>query len=125
MYVMADVPGLIEGAAGGAGLGHEFLRHVTRTKALVHVLDASGGLEGRDPLADFKTINDELRDFDSALVKKPMVVALNKVDLPEAQGKHPASPYRARTSAFPRVRDLRRDGGRDAAAVERRRREPP
>jgi GTP-binding protein len=88
-YVLADVPGLIEGAAGGAGLGHEFLRHVTRTKALIHVLDASGGLEGRDPLVDFTTINDELRDFDAALAKKPMVVALNKVDLPEARDNLP------------------------------------
>jgi GTP-binding protein len=89
MYVLADVPGLIEGAASGAGLGHEFLRHVTRTKALIHVLDASGGLEGRDPLVDFTLINDELRDFDPALAKKSMVVALNKVDLPEARDNLP------------------------------------
>jgi GTP-binding protein len=88
-YVLADVPGLIEGAADGAGLGHEFLRHVTRTKALIHVLDASGGLEGRDPLIDFATINDELRDFDLDLMKKPMVVALNKVDLSEARANVP------------------------------------
>jgi GTP-binding protein len=83
-YVMADVPGLIEGAAGGAGLGHDFLRHITRTKALVHVLDASGGLEGRNPLDDFKAIMDELEAFDPTLLKRPMVVALNKIDLPEA-----------------------------------------
>jgi GTP-binding protein len=88
-FVLADVPGLIEGAATGAGLGHEFLRHVTRTKALIHVLDASGGLEGRDPLVDFATINAELRDFDPALAHKPMVVALNKVDLPEARDNVP------------------------------------
>lgn len=88
-YVIADVPGLIEGAAGGAGLGHEFLRHVTRTKALIHVLDASGGMEGRDPLQDFATINQELRDFDKTLASKPMVVVLNKVDLPEARENLP------------------------------------
>jgi GTP-binding protein len=88
-FVMADVPGLIEGASEGIGLGHEFLRHVTRTKVLVHVLDASGGLEGRDPLVDFKTINDELSGYDDRLKEKPMLVALNKIDLPEAQENLP------------------------------------
>lgn len=88
-FVMADVPGLIEGAAAGSGLGHEFLRHITRTKALVHVLDASGGLEARDPIADFETINAELRDYDESLMERPMVVALNKVDIPEAQDNLP------------------------------------
>ena len=85
VYVLADVPGLIEGAAEGAGLGHEFLRHVVRTKALVHVVDASGGLEGRDPVADFEAINQELGDYDASLMERPMIVALNKTDLPEAR----------------------------------------
>ena len=85
VFVVADIPGLIEGAAEGAGLGHEFLRHVTRTLVLVHVLDVSGGLEGRDPLADFDVINAELAAYDEAMVEKPMLVALNKVDLPEAR----------------------------------------
>ncbi|MGH2559160.1 MAG: Obg family GTPase CgtA, partial [Thermomicrobiales bacterium] len=85
VYVMADVPGLIEGAAGGAGLGHEFLRHVTRTKVLVHVVDASGGLEGRDPVADFDIINAEVGAYDPDLATKPMLVALNKIDLVEAR----------------------------------------
>ena len=85
VFVMADIPGLIEGAAEGAGLGHEFLRHVTRTLVLVHVLDASGGLEGRDPLGDFATINNELAAYDESMSEKPMLVALNKVDLPEAR----------------------------------------
>jgi GTP-binding protein len=84
-FAMADIPGLIEGAAGGAGLGHEFLRHVRRTRVLVHVLDASGGLEGRDPLADFRTINAEIATFDSGMSEKPMFIALNKVDLQEAR----------------------------------------
>ena len=83
-YVLADVPGLIDGAAEGAGLGIEFLRHVRRTKALVHVVDASGGPEGRDPVVDFETINDELGDYDPELLERPMVVALNKTDIPEA-----------------------------------------
>lgn len=84
-FVLADIPGLIEGAAQGHGLGHEFLRHVRRTKLLLHVLDASGGLEGRDPLDDFRTINQELFDFDGSMQEKPMIVALNKVDLIEAR----------------------------------------
>ncbi len=89
-FVLADIPGLIEGAAGGAGLGHEFLRHVTRTKTLIHVLDASGGLEGRDPLVDFATINEEMVAFDPDLASKPMLIALNKTDLPEARDHLPA-----------------------------------
>jgi GTP-binding protein len=89
-FVMADVPGLIEGAAAGSGLGHEFLRHVTRTRLLIHVLDASGGLEGRDPLADFKLINAELAAYDQALAERPMFVALNKVDLTEAREHLPS-----------------------------------
>lgn len=88
-FVMADVPGLIEGASDGVGLGHEFLRHITRTKVLIHVLDASGGLEGRDPLEDFATINAELAGYEVDLSDKPMLVALNKLDLPEAQERLP------------------------------------
>lgn len=88
-FVMADIPGLIEGAAEGHGLGHEFLRHVRRTKLLVHVLDASGGLEGRDPLDDFRTINSELFEFDPNMRNKPMLVTLNKVDLQEARDNLP------------------------------------
>lgn len=84
-FVMADIPGLIEGAASGHGLGHEFLRHVRRTKILIHVLDASGGLEGRDPLDDFRSINSELELFDPSLMSRPMLVALNKIDLVEAR----------------------------------------
>src|SRR5215218_4372527 len=84
-FVMADIPGLIEGAAEGTGLGHDFLRHISRTAVLIHVLDASGGLEGRDPMADFETITNELRSYDSELAERPMLVALNKADLTEAQ----------------------------------------
>jgi GTP-binding protein len=90
-FVMADIPGLIEGAAEGSGLGHEFLRHITRTKLLVHVVDASGGPEGRDPLGDFETITDELSAYAiEDLSEKPMLVALNKVDLAEARERLPA-----------------------------------
>ncbi|HEX2282250.1 MAG TPA: GTPase ObgE [Thermomicrobiales bacterium] len=85
IFVMADIPGLIGGAAQGVGLGLEFLRHVRRTKVLVHVLDASGGLEGRDPIQDFETVNAELQAYEDDLLVKPMLVALNKAEIPEAQ----------------------------------------
>ncbi len=84
-FVMADIPGLIEGAAEGVGLGHEFLRHVERTRLLIHILDGSGGLEGRDPLADFSTINDELAAYSPELASKPQIVAINKIDLAETR----------------------------------------
>ena len=89
-FVMADIPGLIGGAARGVGLGLEFLRHVRRTRLLVHVLDASGGLEGRDPLQDFATVNSELAAYEEDLSTKPMLVALNKIDVPEALQRVPA-----------------------------------
>ena len=79
-FVMADIPGLIEGAGEGVGLGHEFLRHVERCRLLVHIVDVAGS-EGRDPLADFDTINKELETFNPELAKLPMLVAGNKCDL--------------------------------------------
>ncbi len=79
-FVMADIPGLIEGAGDGAGLGHRFLRHVERCRLLVHVVDVSGS-EGRDPKQDFKTINEELKRFNPELAERPMIVAGNKCDL--------------------------------------------
>jgi GTP-binding protein len=85
-FVIADIPGLIEGAHTGVGLGHEFLRHIERTKVLIHIIDVSG-LEGRDPLEDFEKINEELKLYSEKLIKKPQVVACNKMDIPEAH-KH-------------------------------------
>ena len=79
-FVMADIPGLIEGAGEGVGLGHRFLRHVERCRMLVHVVDVAGS-EGRDPIEDFKTINKELAVFNPELTKCPQIVAGNKVDL--------------------------------------------
>jgi GTPase len=78
-FVVADVPGLIEGAHAGQGLGHQFLRHIERTKVLLHLVDVSGA-SGRDPAADFETINEELRLFDPAVAAKPQIVAANKID---------------------------------------------
>ena len=79
-FVMADIPGLIEGAWEGLGLGHQFLRHVERCRMLVHIVDVSGS-EGRDPKEDFRVINQELKKFNPALAKRPMLVAGNKCDL--------------------------------------------
>lgn len=83
-FVMADIPGLIEGAHTGAGLGHEFLRHTERTKLIVHVLDISGS-EERDPLQDFRIIQDELRLYSPFLADRPMLLAANKMDVPGAE----------------------------------------
>ena len=79
-FVMADIPGLIEGAADGAGLGHEFLAHIERTKLLIHVVDAAGS-EGRDPVEDIKAINRELTAYESEIGNKKQVLAANKCDL--------------------------------------------
>ena len=78
-FVMADIPGLIEGASKGVGLGHEFLRHIERTKVMVHLVDAAC-TEGRNPLEDVKTINEELEAYNPNLLKKPQVIAANKID---------------------------------------------
>lgn len=79
-FVMADIPGLVEGAWQGVGLGHQFLRHVERCRLLLHIVDVSGS-EGRDPKEDFRVINEELRKFNPELAKRPMLVAGNKCDL--------------------------------------------
>ena len=78
-FVIADIPGLIEGASEGIGLGHEFLRHIERTKVMIHIVDAAG-VEGRDPIADIKAINKELEAYNPDLLKKPQVIAANKID---------------------------------------------
>jgi len=79
-FVLADIPGIIEGANQGAGLGHDFLRHIDRCRLLIHVVDVSGS-EGRDPVADFTAINEELRQYSPELAGRPMLVAGNKVDI--------------------------------------------
>ncbi|MDQ6603086.1 MAG: GTPase ObgE [Chloroflexota bacterium] len=89
-FVLADIPGLIEGAADGRGLGHDFLRHVERTRVLIHVLDGSG-MEMRDPLDDFHTINAELKAYQPDLAARPQIVAFNKMDTQEARDHFPAT----------------------------------
>ena len=79
-FVMADIPGIIEGAAQGAGLGHDFLRHIDRCRLLIHVVDVSGS-EGRDPVEDFEAINAELAEYSPQLAQRKMLVAANKVDI--------------------------------------------
>ena len=79
-FVMADIPGIIEGAAEGAGLGHDFLRHIDRCRLLIHLVDVSGS-EGRDPIADFDAINQELRQYSPELADRPQIVVANKTDL--------------------------------------------
>lgn len=78
-FVIADIPGLIEGASEGVGLGHQFLRHIERTKVIIHIVDAAS-TEGRDPIADIKAINAELEAYNPALLKRPQVIAANKID---------------------------------------------
>ena len=78
-FVIADIPGLIEGASEGVGLGLEFLRHIERTRVIIHIVDAAG-TEGRDPIADIRAIENELRAYDPAILEKPMVIAANKID---------------------------------------------
>ena len=103
-FVVADIPGLIEGAHRGAGLGHQFLRHVERTQLLLHVIDAAG-TEGRDPLEDFGRINAELRQYSAALAERPQIVVANKMDLPEAR------------TNWPRLRQAFEERGLEAYAV--------
>jgi GTP-binding protein len=106
-FVMADLPGLIEGAHEGVGLGHQFLRHIERTRVLVHVIDMSG-LEGRDPYEDFLTINEELKQYNLRLLERPQIIVANKMDMQEAaenlesfkekiKGEYPLYPVSALT----------------------------
>lgn len=83
-FVMADLPGLMEGAHTGVGLGHQFLRHIERTRVIVHVIDMAG-TEGRDPFDDFLKINHELETYESALIDRPQIIAANKMEMPNAK----------------------------------------
>ncbi len=92
-FVIADIPGLIEGASEGIGLGHEFLKHIERTKVLIHMVDAAS-TEGRDPIEDIKTINKELEAFNPDLLKRPQVIAANKMDAIYAEDEDPIEALR-------------------------------
>ncbi|MBE8955697.1 MAG: GTPase ObgE [Quinella sp. 2Q5] len=88
-FVMADIPGLIEGAADGVGLGHDFLRHIERTKLILHIVDAAA-VDGRDPVEDFAKINAELTRYSEKLSARPQILVANKIDLPAAKDNLPA-----------------------------------
>ncbi|OMF61784.1 GTPase ObgE [Paenibacillus sp. FSL R5-0490] len=83
-FVMADLPGLIEGAHSGVGLGHQFLRHIERTRVIVHVIDMAA-VEGRDPFQDYLTINKELKEYNLRLTERPQIIVANKMDMPDAE----------------------------------------
>ncbi|MGN7177281.1 GTPase ObgE [Cytobacillus sp. SAFR-174] len=83
-FVMADLPGLIEGAHSGVGLGHQFLRHIERTRVIVHVIDMAA-VEGRDPFEDYLTINKELKEYNLRLTERPQIIVANKMDMPDAE----------------------------------------
>lgn len=93
-FVMADIPGLIEGASQGVGLGHDFLRHIERTRVLVHVVDAAS-TEGRDPIADIHAINKELEAYNPELLKRPQIIAANKTDAIYVDGEDPVEKLKA------------------------------
>ncbi|HEU5198261.1 MAG TPA: GTPase ObgE [Ktedonobacterales bacterium] len=98
-FVLADIPGLIEGAAEGAGLGHEFLRHVERTRLLLHVID--GASVEHDPWEGFEAINRELAEYSEDLASRPQIIAFNKMDIPEAQERWPEMQRRAEEANLP------------------------
>ena len=93
-FVIADIPGLIEGASQGVGLGHEFLRHIERTKVIIHIVDAAG-TEGRDPIQDISAINKELEAYNPEIAKRPQVIAANKIDAIYDQSESPVEAIRA------------------------------
>ena len=93
-FVIADIPGLIEGASEGVGLGHQFLRHIERTKLMIHVVDAAG-TEGRDPIEDIYTINKELEAYNADLAHRPQVIAANKIDAIYDDGSDPVAALKA------------------------------
>jgi len=98
-FVMADIPGLIEGAAQGHGLGHEFLRHIRRTRLLVHVID--GASYEHEPWQSFEAINQELREYDEHLATRPQIIAFNKIDLPKAQERWEEFKAKAEAAGYP------------------------
>jgi GTP-binding protein len=107
-FVIADIPGLIEGSYRGRGLGDKFLRHIERTRVLVHVVDIAG-FEARDPVEDYKIINNELKKYSYAVAKKPQILALNKIDIEGADKNIARFKKAVKKKAFP-ISALNREG---------------
>ncbi len=99
-FVICDIPGLIEGAHKGKGLGDDFLRHVERTRVLIHMIDMAG-VDGRNPAEDFKSINNELKLYNPELVKRTQVIAVNKMDMPESRGNLKEFKRHVRKTVYP------------------------
>lgn len=99
-FVVADIPGLIEGASDGAGLGHRFLRHVERTKLMLHLVDVSS-LSGRDPVSDYEIINRELANYDADLAKRPQIIVATKIDAMDEPERVEALKKRAKKDKMP------------------------
>ena len=110
-FIVADIPGLIRGASEGKGLGDKFLRHIERTKILVHLVDMAG-FEGRDPLADYEAVNNELKRYNSLVAKKPQVIAANKMDLEGAAQNLERFRKAVKKKVYP-VSALKREGLED------------
>lgn len=110
-FVVADIPGLIEGSSSGRGLGDRFLRHVERTKILVHLIDMSG-FEGRDPVQDYKVINKELKNYSSQVYKKPQIIAANKMDLESASSNLARFKRSVKKKVYP-ISALKKEGLED------------
>ena len=119
-FVVADVPGLIEGAHEGHGLGHQFLRHIERTKVLVHLVDVSGA-SGRDPVEDFDTIIEELRLFSPKVAAKPQIVAANKIDALDDPARSRRSSGTSKKLDLPFFRDLRPSPAKASTRCSKRR----
>lgn len=110
-FVVADIPGLIEGSSSGRGLGDRFLRHVERTKILIHLIDMSG-FEGRDPVQDYKVINKELKNYSAQVYKKPQIIAANKMDLESASSNLARFKRSVRKKVYP-ISALKKEGLED------------
>jgi GTP-binding protein len=114
--LVADIPGLMEGAHEGRGLGHKFLRHVERTKILIHLIDAAG-IDCRDPYSDYRTLNKELKEYSGALAKKPQIIVLNKADCPQAEENMRVFRKKVKGKKFLRISALTGDGIKELMAA--------